>query len=253
MKKILLFSLSLVIASCGGGGGESSSCSALRVAGGESCSEGLDAVAFLGIHTTQGPFQCTGSFISQTALLTARHCVDGEVSSITVASRGYGRSVSQVILHPSLDLAILKVSEPISAAPVPVLLFGPQPAAGDEVVGYGYGIDETGSDAMERVVNGEAALKATSLSFVGEISGYRYVTASNGSGNLCKGDSGGPVVAKNASGVYGIIGVTSYSPYLSDELRCVPIEEGFEAVEVSVQNAVATEFILTNVPDASVQ
>ena len=60
-------------------------------------------------------------------------------------------------------------------------------------------------------------------------------------------------MAKNAAGRYGIIAVTSRSPYVSDEQPCVPIEEGFEVVEASVQNALATEFILGNVPDVSVE
>jgi hypothetical protein len=253
MKKILLCSLSVVLASCGGGGGSSSSCSTLKVSGGESCDDGVASVAYLEIDTSAGSVTCTGTYISQTAILTARHCLPGRVSAVTASSKGYVRSGYQVLLHPSLDLAIVKISEPIGAAPVPVFLFDPPPAIGDEVTAYGYGIDETGSSASDRVLNGEAPLKATSLSFAGTLPGLGYVTASNGSGNICKGDSGGPVLAKNASGRYGIIGVTSYSPHLSETVRCVPIEEGFEAVEVSIQNAIATEFILGNVPDASAQ
>ena len=253
MKKILLLSLTIITASCGGGGGGSSSCAALKVAGGESCSEGAASVAYLTITTSNGVLNCTGTYISQTAILTAGHCFPGRASSVVAESVGYLRSGTQVIRHSSLDLAIVKVSEPIGAAPVPVFLFNPPPASGEEVIGYGYGIDESGSDARDRVLNGEAPLKATSLSFAGTLPGLRYVTVSNGSGNLCKGDSGGPVVAKNAAGRYGIIAVTSFSPYVSDERPCVPIEEGFEVVEASVQNALATDFILGNVPDVSVE
>jgi hypothetical protein len=253
MKKILLLALSVVTVSCGGGGGDSSACSALKVAGGESCNDGLASVAFLEIETGGRTVTCTGSYISLTAVLTAKHCFPGRVSAVSVASKGYVRRGSQVILHPILDLAIIKVSEPIGAAPVPVFLFDQPPAIGDEVIGYGYGADENGSGAQDRVANGEADLKATSLSFAGTVPGLQYVTVSNGSGNLCKGDSGGPVVAKNAAGRYGIIAVTSRSPYVSDEQPCVPIEEGFEVVEASVQNALATEFILGKVPDVSVE
>lgn len=41
MKKILLLALSVVTVSCGGGGNDSSACSALKIAGGESCNDGF--------------------------------------------------------------------------------------------------------------------------------------------------------------------------------------------------------------------
>ena len=250
MKNILFVCLAASVIGCGGGGGDSAPCSALKVAGGESCDSGEPSVALLAIDDSA---ICTGTYISQTAVLTAKHCVSGRPSSVQVVSAGYLRTASQLILHPYLDLAIVKVSSPIQATPVPVFLFDYSPALGEEVVAYGYGADETGGGVLDRVQNGEAPLKATSLSFAGPAAGGLYVTASNGSGNTCKGDSGGPVLGKNSAGRYGLIAVTSFSPNVSEAQPCIPIEAGYLAYDVSLQNAAAADFIIRNVPDVAVE
>jgi hypothetical protein len=253
MKKFVLSCLVVVMAGCGSGGSESSPCSALKVAGGESCDSGEPKVALLAISEGGMEYTCTGTYISQTAVLTARHCVDGRPASVLVVSSGHLTDASQVILHPYLDLAIVKVSNPIQVAPVSVSLFDYAPTIGEELVAYGYGMDETGAGVLERIQNSEAPLKATSLSFAGSAAGGLYVTASNGSGNTCKGDSGGPVLAKNSAGQYGLIAVTSFSPNVSFTQPCIPIEAGYLAYDVSLQNAAAADFILNTVPDVSVQ
>lgn len=68
---------------------------------------------------------------------------------------------------------------------------------------YGVGMDEQGDVFLDRLQSGDVPLKATYLTFAGVKNTIFYETISNGSGNTCKGDSGGPILARNASGQWG--------------------------------------------------
>jgi hypothetical protein len=135
--------------------------------------------------------------------------------------------------------------------PAPLLVSKGAPAPGEEVVAYGVGADEDGAAFLDRLQSGDVPLKATYLSFAGVNSGLLYETTSTGSGNTCKGDSGGPILAKNENGQWGIIAVTSFSPLVSDERPCIPTEGGTLAVQSPTQNNEAMNFILSAAPDAA--
>jgi hypothetical protein len=150
------------------------------------------------------------------------------------------------------DLAVIKFAEPIPVAPAAILVSKGAPAVGEQVIAYGVGTDEEGSGAFDRTRDGDRALKATYLTFAGVNSGLLYETISDGQGNTCKGDSGGPILARNASGQYGIVAITSFSPLVSDERPCIPTTGATVAVQSSVQNNEAMNFILSVAPDAAV-
>jgi hypothetical protein len=125
------------------------------------------------------------------------------------------------------------------------------PSPGAELVAYGYGTDQNGRGAIDRVEADEAPLKATYLTFASATNGYFYETVSDGVGNTCKGDSGGPILAKNGQGDWGIIAVTSFSLEVSEARPCIPIAPGAIAVVSPTQNNVAMAFILAHAPDAA--
>ena len=261
MKKVALLAGCLFFVSCGGGGGGESAdaCSSIKISGGESCNAGEPSVAFLTISKSKGTFNCTGTYISQTAILTAAHCIYPRSSSIVVETPGYTRHARAYYIHPQYnrefkdesDLAIVLVSEPIQAAPVSLVVSTSPPGIGEELVAYGYGNDENGRGALGRIANGEAPLKATFIAFAGSLAGGRfYKTASTEEGTTCNGDSGGPILAKNANGEYGIIAVTSFG-YETTPAGCDPIAKGTLAVVSPIQNTSAINFILAHAPDAA--
>jgi hypothetical protein len=259
LKQIILsVGITALIGCGGGGGGGSSACSALKINGGESCQDGGTSLVLVDIYQPAGSFYCTGTIISQTTVLTAAHCLEGRISAIDVVGRTFRARAAQYFIHPNyrgskngFDLAVVKLSEPVSIAPTPLLVSKGAPASGEELVAYGYGIDESGTDAIQRVRAGEEPLKATYLSFAENLGGVFYQTVSLGSGNTCKGDSGGPILAKNENGQWGIIAVTSFSPLVSNERPCIPTVGGTLAVQSPTQSTTAMNFILSVAPDAA--
>ena len=69
---------------------------------------------------------------------------------------------------------------------------------------------------------------------------------STGAGSTCPGDSGGPVLAKNGSGSYGIIGITRSGP------EGCSADRGRPSFLSSTQSNGAVDFITREVPDVSV-
>lgn len=246
--QLVFFVLSLT--GCGGGGGTDP----CTVAGGESCETGSTSVAIiLAFDNSNNPvIQCTGVYISLTSVLTAAHCLPWETDSVMVASQGNIRSGVYLDYHPlydgsassPFDMAVLKVDTPLVGAPTP-LLRSRAPEVGEDVVAFGYGFDEMGHSFAQRVESGDAILKANYYTYEGYDNGTSVIT-SNGDGAICPGDSGGPVLAKDSNGAYGIIGITRAGPGGCYEA------EGRHALLSSMQSNGAFEFIDSVVPDKMV-
>jgi hypothetical protein len=254
----LLAVLCVLLMSCGGGGSsDSGPCSATldgvgKIAGGEACSpEGQANVALLVLIGTSFE-ECSGAYISPTAILTAAHCFRSRPAQVLVTSQGNTRDGVQYAVHPRYDgkigspydMAILTVDRALAGAPLPVLVSS-QPMVGDEVVALGYGFDSDGRGALTRIQNGEAALRATYSRFAGPMMGTTSIVSS-GEGSPCSGDSGGPVLARNANGEFGIIGLTSAGP------EGCSSEKGRPILISSTQSSDALNFITGRVPDLAV-
>jgi len=247
--------LAFTLSACGGGGGgDTGACGSIgKIAGGDSCGEGQSNVGLVLVEFTDGSvLQCTGSYISLTSVLTAAHCFQRRVAQVAIGSRGNVRSGVQIIVHPGyngsvdspFDMAIVKVDRPLSGAPLPLLL-STSPAPGNTVVAYGYGTDEFGQNGIDRINRGEIPLKATYTTFAGYDRGTSTII-STGAGGTCSGDSGGPVLAQNAAGEFGIIGLTRSGPDGCDAAF------GRPSFLSSTQSNGAIYFIVPHAPDAAV-
>lgn len=186
----------------------------------------FDAITAL-FNSTSGTF-CTGALISQTAVLTARHCTDGQTdsdwsvlfgSSLDTFSAVGVSSVDSLAADPSgsyftgSDLAILNLATAVAGIdPLPVLAQTPA-IESVALVGFGRsGVGSTGAsvdidlnkrfavntfEAIDFGYDGNSLLYAdfdnpdgtdNSLGAVGSLTGTNF------EGMIGSGDSGGPML-----------------------------------------------------------
>jgi hypothetical protein len=164
---------------------------------------------------------------------------------VVVVAKGYRADATKVTLHPQYNAAVVSdkfdvavVTLPTAAAVTPVpLLLSKDIEKGDSVVVYGYGLDEEDRSVVERVNDGEAGLKATTLEVSG-VSDFSVDSISDGTGDTCSGDSGGPLLATSASGQVGVVAVVRAGPAQCEQ------DLGLPSDNTNVQVQSIADFIL---------
>jgi hypothetical protein len=168
---------------------------------------------------------CSGAAIAGNLVLTAAHCVypgnDYKLVEL-VNGKPLFKSIATIVRHPQFDtdavqrhrvtadVALLKFSETISSAPVPLGPADMKVAVGDPFLVAGYGLATPGEGRSGGTVR-TATLVATGQPGTLQIRLMDPATRNESAGlGACTGDSGGPVFA-NAGGALAVVGVVSWS------------------------------------------
>ena len=217
--------------------------------GGVSKSSKSISLLIEGQKGVRGIYVCSGSFLSTTKFLTAKHCVakNGFRSPsfvILTSAGGTPIKVKRVQKSAALDLAILTVA-PAKVNPIPLML-SRAVAIGDPIQFYGYGQDQTQKTAPER--SAKTFLKYGSGNVL-DIDAAFYYFQNSSSGGACHGDSGGPMVALNADGDAGIIGVANAILSKTNLNKCA---SGIYSRYTKVTERAALNFIAAFAPEAGV-
>jgi Trypsin len=169
---------------------------------------------------------CSGAAIARDLVLTAAHCVQSGADTKLVAFDAAGKptlkSIANIARHPQFDaeavrrhrvtadVALLKFSESVSSAPVPLGPAGLKVAPDDPFLVAGYGLATPGDGKSGGTVR-TATLVATGQPGTLQIRLMDPATRNERAGlGACVGDSGGPVFT-NAGGTLAVIGVVSWS------------------------------------------
>ncbi|MGC4876342.1 trypsin-like serine protease [Micromonospora sp. DT43] len=161
---------------------------------------------------------CTGALVDQNWVLTAKSCfADGRTpvaagapslpSTVLVGrtnlagTAGQQRGVASIAPHPNRNLALVRLSAPVTDVP-PVALATTAPATAESltVTGYGRTATEWVPDQLHQGAFTVQDVAADSVGLLGASAGA----------TLCKGDAGGPAFRDNA-GTVELVAIVSNS------------------------------------------
>ncbi|HEX3781396.1 MAG TPA: trypsin-like serine protease [Pseudonocardiaceae bacterium] len=139
-------------------------------------------------------FECSGTVVAPSWVLTAGHCANKGGMSVRVGSLDLGGgkqvTVDQEQVSPNSDLALLHLASPVKVPAVELATADPKVGAINEI--YGWGMTAPGSGPAQ--VLKVAKVKVTSLDCVDAAQGSA-ICSTGTNGSAYNGDSGGPEMA----------------------------------------------------------
>jgi hypothetical protein len=251
-----------IAAACGGGSPSApsnpppsvpsnSACSSLglgvaaatSIVNGAECSTANSPIVLLNMKDAAGAQSgaCTGTVIAPRAILTAAHCLQGQIGSINVfLGTGAQQVTTSFAAHPSwrdsattaYDVGVLTMPADIGRNPVPLLL-SRDTRVGETAIVTGWGKDAIGA---------LATLRAGSATITTVLPLTLQTTYTTTAGSVCQGDSGGPILIQEG-GTWSVAGVIS----ANSTLACSFGDNHY----ANLRHPDISSFILSRVPDAA--
>jgi snapalysin len=155
---------------------------------------------------------CTGSLITPTWAVTAKHCPTPRtvrVGSTNRTSGGTVATVSSAVNHPSIDVKLLRLAAAVPHAPAIIPETSGPVGTATRIIGWGQTCPQPNCGGAPAVAH-EIDTSIVEDNRCGGINGPFEICTNNngGTAGACYGDSGGPQV-RQVNGTWQLIGVTS--------------------------------------------
>ena len=217
----------------------SSSGQRIEILSGASCSADRSPVVKLNMKGAGGVAvgSCSGTIVTPRVVLTAAHCLDGDVEAVRVwLGSGDEILATSFVYYPNyrfnesgFDVGLIFMGQDLPRTPVPVLT-SRDGRVGETAIIAGWGRDENSVTTSLRA--GSTTLSAVTSTFLQT----QYAPPSS---SVCSGDSGGPILLSE-NGQWSVGGITSATS--SD--ACNTGTNFYQAI----RNSGVRDFILQHVP-----
>ncbi|OQV21707.1 putative Serine proteinase stubble [Hypsibius exemplaris] len=215
-----------------------------RIVGGETA--GFSDWPWVAMVLNYGRPRCGGTLLSSQAILTAAHCVSGNMLlyNLTVRIGMFNTNereslpfpplllrVKRIIRHPMFDLttllndvAILQLSQPVTFAPniMPACIASQEYPYNTPTTILGWGKEEENNtvydlpDSLQAVtvpiINKAECARYFAGQGLVDLIGQQHICAGSDEGgrDACQGDSGGPMLLENPDGRFELLGIISW-------------------------------------------
>lgn len=179
---------------------------------------------------------CTGTVMSPTKVLTAKHCVAQGSNQIMIGNQTF--FTTEAVLHPNADLAVVTLNKRTNVRPAP--LSGRHLAAGDRGVATGWGGDDRRINPFSRAEQGDVRVARRVTNLPSDDPRATLIETTVTGGRAQPGDSGGPMF----QGGY-VTGVISMASGLGTGAFYVPVAEHLDWI---TRHSGAARPVITGAP-----